>query len=72
MGMLDLEITVLVLSLFTLKLTLSDGHISVSCLHMFISSLQHEILVIWLKTRVCELNNLAFSIQKSILLDGNF
>lgn len=70
LGMLDLEITVL--SLFTLNFTLSDGHIGVPCLHIFIYSLQHEISIIGLKTRVCGLYHLAFAVQEIRLSDGNF
>lgn len=64
LGMLGLEIMVLLLSIFTLNLTLSDGHIDVSWLHMFIPSLQHETPVIGLKRRVCGLYHLAFTMQK--------
>lgn len=71
MGMLDWEITILVLSLFALNLTLSDEHVGVLCLHMFVS-LQYEISVIEGKTKVCGLYHLAFDIQKIRLSDGNF
>lgn len=64
LGMLDLEIIVLLLPIFTLNLTLSDRHIDVSWLRMFIPSLQHEIPVIGLKRRVCGLYHLAFTMQK--------
>lgn len=43
LGMLDLEITVLVFCFFTLNLPAAGEHISVSCLHVLISSLQNEI-----------------------------
>lgn len=43
LGMLDLEITVLFFCFFTLNLLAAGEHISVSCLHVSISSLQNEI-----------------------------
>jgi len=67
-----LEITVLVLFLLTLNLTLSDERVGVSCLCMFISSLQHEISAIGCKPKVCGLYHLAFNTQKIRSRDGNF
>lgn len=64
LGMLDLEITVLFFCFFILNLLTAGEHISVSCLHVFIFSLQDEISFIGFKTRLCCLYHLTLAIQK--------
>lgn len=53
LGMLDLEITVLFFCLFTLNVPTSGKHAIVSCLHVFISSLQNEIFIGFKTTNNC-------------------